>query len=639
MAGGQPPCPPRAVFGVIGHVDHGKTALVRALTGMETDRLAEEKARGISIALGFAHCEAMAPGGDTARIDLIDMPGHERFVRTMIAGATGIDAALLVVAANEGIKPQTREHLDIAALLGLDRAVVAISKADLATADEVALVAAEVAALLADLGIAAEPALPVPSRSGMGVEALREALAAAALACRPRAAHGPAWLPIDRAFSIAGHGAVVTGTLHGGAIAAGDRLELLPGGREVRLRSLQVHGQAVERAHPGERVAANLRDASAGELGRGMALASPGSLDPSPWLTLAIRAVADAPELRNGMRLRALAGTAEVDARLRLLEGDTLSPGESAMAQLHLAQPLSLPARTRVILRLASPPRTVAGGMVLEPVVRRRRRRDPQVLARLAALRALAPEAIPAAEIAHEVGSGASLRHLARLSGLLPGRVDELVAALPVAVTRRGLVFPLAVLDPLVSALPALVGGEPGGLSRNRLQTALPGTRAALLDEAIERACAAGLLVRRGPQYLLPDAQRDAAEAGSAEALREHIAETLRQGGLSPPSPSAIVTDARSRQAVEQLLRQGTVVRAVDRAKGREILFHRDAVAEARARLAPLLAEGEGLLAGEVSTALGISRKYTMPLLDHLDHIGFTRREGDRRRPGPAAGA
>lgn len=609
-----------------GHIDHGKTALVRALTGIDTDRLEEEKQRGVSIALGFAHL----PAGDGGRIDLIDMPGHERFVRTMIAGATGIDAVLVVVAANEGIRPQSREHLAIARLLGLNRAVVAISKADLATADEIAQVSAETRALLADAGFAAEAPVPTSVRDNRGIAALQAGLAQ--LAAGPRRASGEggvAFLPIDRAFVIAGHGTVVTGTLRGAAVHPGDVLDLLPAARPVRVRAVQVRGLPVAAGEPGQRVALNLRDVAAADLARGMVLAQPGTLDLSPWLTLAIEPVPGAPPLKNGLRLRALFGTAEVDARLRLLDRDVLEAGEHGLAQLHCAEAVALPAGEHAILRLPSPVGTVAGGRVLDPNARRLRRNDPAVLRRLAGLRDLAAADVVAAEVAGERPT--TVARLARLLARSEAAISGLLAPLPVLVTRRGAILRRSELDRLVAAIPALLAGAPLGLSRKHLLAALPGSGAVLIDESMAALAQVGLVVRRGGQFAIPRPGEDATRQQGEEAMADEIAATLRRSGLTPPNPAAIVVDASTRRAVDRLLRAGTIVRAVDAAKQREMLFHREAIAEARRRLEPLLAGSEGLLVSEISAALGLTRKFTMPLLAHLDAVRFTRRDGDRR--------
>jgi selenocysteine-specific elongation factor len=618
---------------VIGHVDHGKTALVRALTGQDTDRLPEEKQRGISIALGFAHLKI---GADTD-IDLIDMPGHERFVRTMISGATGMDAVLLVVAANEGVKPQTIEHVDIATLLGLRQAVVAITKTDLVAPEQARRVADEAVRLLARSGLDPLPPVMTSVLNKKGMEELRAALKALAANQQPRAADGLAFLPIDRAFSIVGHGPVVTGTLRGAPVTAGDTLELLPLRRTVRVRAIQVHGATVPTALPGQRVALNLRDIEIAELQRGMTLAAPDTLPLSGWLTISIRAVAGAPPLKNGMRLRAMLGTAELDARLRLLDRDVLEPGHTGFAQLHCVEPVALPASEHVVLRLASPPQTVAGGKVLEPETKRQRRNDSKILQRLEDLHALPPEAMIAAEVLRQGLAGTTLRHLSKLSALATPRIVELLEKLPVVITRSGLVVGKADMDDLLSRIPSLLAPHATGLSHDKVLSALPGTGPAVLDEALRRLLARGVIIGRGKQLSLPRPDEDRACARNEAGLASEIAETLQRAGLTPPSPGEIVTDPLSKRAVDRLLRERVIVRAVDRAKGREILFHRDAIEEARRRLAPLLERAPGLLVTEIGAALGISRKYSMPLLDHLDTIHFTRRIKDRRiRAEPA---
>jgi selenocysteine-specific elongation factor len=608
------------VVGVIGHVDHGKTALVQALTGRDTDRLREEKERGISIVLGFAHLDT---GG--TQVDLIDMPGHERFVRTMVAGATGIDAVLLVVAANEAIKPQTLEHVEIASLLGIRRAVVAITKADLVTPVE-AQAAADVAlALLTTRGIAAAAPVLTSAVTGEGIAELREALARMTAGQTARRKDGLLFLPIDRAFTVPGHGAVITGTLRGTSVAAGDTLELLPSGKPMRVRSVQVHGETVTSASPGQRVALNLRGAELAELPRGAVLAAPDTLRPSEWLTVALRSLAGAPALRNGARLTALLGTAELQVRLRLLEGDELEPGVGALAQLRFADPVAVPAGEHVVLRLPAPVNTVAGGRILEPSPRRLRRRDATILRRLARLRDLAPEAIVAAE----AQACTTLRSLSEVSGLAAWRVGELLQRLPVAVTRTGAVLPQDQLDTLTKALPGLLAAQAEGLSQTALQSVAPAPPP-VLDEALNRLIAAGKIARRASRYLVPRPELDRRRSAGEADLAARLAALLRKSGLTPPLPGELIRDHHAQRAIDRLLRDGTVVRAVDRAKGKELLFHRDAIVAAQGRLAPLLG-APGLLVGEIAAALGVSRKFTMPLLDHLDTTRFTLRVGDRR--------
>jgi selenocysteine-specific elongation factor len=620
------------VVGVVGHVDHGKTALVRALTGQDTDRLAEEKRRGISIALGFAH---LTGGGDT-HVDLIDMPGHEKFVRTMVAGASGIDAALVVVSAAEGIKPQTIEHVEIAALLGLRRALIAISMCDLVTEDAARAIAAQAADLLRGAGL--EPLAPLltSATAGRGINELRSALLDLAGTVAPRPELGHAFLPIDRAFAMTGHGTVVTGTLRGAAMAAGDMLELLPARRTVRVRAIQINGQGVSRAAPGQRVAVNLRGAELALLYRGMVLAEPGAVPLSEWITMALRAVAGAPPLRNGTKLRVLIGATEADARLRLLDRYVLEPGESGIAQLHLSAPIATPVGEHAILRLPAPVNTVGGGKVLEAATRRRKRGVAEALARLELLRDLDPAAIVAAEVERTAAEGTTLDHLALISGLAPWKVAEILRQLPVDVSRAGLVASTPVLERLAGALPRLVAPQDEGLTATALRTALPDIGGALIDEALDRLVARGAIARRGSRYALRRPNRDSRKAQDADLLGDRVAEKLRRAALTPPLPKEIAVDPASRQAVDRLLRAGMLIRAVDRAKGKELWFHRDAVANARRRLEPLLVVEPGLLVTEIAAALRISRKFVMPLLDHLDTSRFTLRDGDRRRLHPS---
>jgi selenocysteine-specific elongation factor len=621
------------VVGVIGHVDHGKTALVRALTGEETDRLAEEKSRGISIALGFARLNI----GPDQNIDLIDMPGHERFIRTMIAGATGIDAVLLVVAANEGVKPQTIEHIEIAGLLGLRRAVVAISKTDLVSPAQAKQAGDEAIRLLKTAGFSVLPPVLTSALREEGIEELRQTLATLAASQEAPATNGLPFLPIDRAFSIAGHGPVVTGTLRGAAIATGDALELFPARQAVRVRAVQVHGERVPAAAPGQRVALNLRDADISALKRGMALAAPGFLAPSDWLTISVRAVAGAPPLRNGMRLRALLGTDEFDARLRLLDRDVLESGASGFAQLHCAMPVAFPSREHVVLRLASPAQTVAGGRILDPVTRRQRRHSPPLLQHLAMLHRLDGAELILAEVAGQGAAATTLSRLSQLSALAPAHIAALLSSHPVLVTATGLVVRQAELEALAARIPALLAPHAEGLAPGKLLAALPGTGAKLLDEAITLLLSRNLITKRGPQLVLPRPAEDRARAQDEAALAAQIAALLHASSLSPPDPRTIITTLATKRAVDRLLREGLIIHAVDRAKHKEILFHHEAVAHAMRLLAPLLEQPPGLLATDVCAALGITRKYAMPLLDHLDTIRFTKRINDRRIRGTAS--
>ncbi|WP_419728242.1 selenocysteine-specific translation elongation factor [Lichenicola sp.] len=632
----------RLLLGVIGHVDHGKTALVRALTGIETDRLPEEQRRGISIALGFAHLRLDGPGGGEPRgeIDIIDMPGHERFVRTMVSGATGIDAVLLVVAANEGVMPQTVEHVDIAVLLGLRRAIIVLTKADLVSPDEAAMAAEEIAAFAAKAGLRpVGPPLLTSVVSGDGIDAVRDALRGLASVATREDDSGFAYLPVDRAFTIAGHGTVVTGTLRRGRLTTTTPMELVPGGEPARLRLLQVHGRMVPAAEPGQRVAVNLRGLEPGEVPRGMALCEPGLLTLADWLTVEITSVPGSAPLPTTTRLQLLIGTDEIEVRLRLLDRDLLAPGQTALAQLHCTRPVAVPARERFILRTASPASTVAGGRVLDPTAQRLRRHAPRSIERLQALADATGDRILIEALDTVGGGGLTVPQLARLAGLSPTRIIQRLAAdapgagLDVVRTRSGGMVGRVVFDKLVAALPRLLAartaGHPNGMSRERLAALVPAASGFVLDEAVARLVAAGALRQEGGLVRIARPAQEQATAQAEGALAERLAEAIRRGGLTPPDMPD--SDIQGRRMLDRLAKAGIIVRTHDRVQKRDVLFHRDAVEQARRVLAPLLRSGEGLLVKEAGLALGISRKFSVPLLEYLDTIQFTRRVGDRR--------
>jgi selenocysteine-specific elongation factor len=349
------------------------------------------------------------------------------------------------------------------------------------------------------------------------------------------------------------------------------------------------------------------------------------------WLTLHVRAVDGAPPLKNGIALRALLGTTELDVRLRLLDRDVLEAGESGFAQLRCLEPVVLPVGEHVILRLASPAGTVGGGRVLETGTRRLRRNAPRILKRLQEMRSLAPTELLASEVERVGASGTTLQQLSRLCGLSSRRIAELLQTRPIVITQLGLVVRKSQIDLLVERIPLLLSPHSAGLTPEKLLAAFPEAGTAVFEEAMARLAARGSVIKRGSQLVIPRPEEDRTQARDDAELAARIAEKLRQGGLTPPNPSALVTDLDSKRAVDRLLRAGVVVRCVDRAKEREVLFHRDAIKDAQHRLGPLLDRPGGLLVTEIGAVLGISRKYSMPLLDHLDAIRFTRRINDRR--------
>ncbi len=602
-----------ALIAVLGHVDHGKTALVRALTGTDTDRLAEEKARGISIVPGYA-CLATPD----AALDLVDVPGHERFVRAMIAGASAMGAALLVVDAREGVRPQTREHAEIAMLLGVRRGVVAIARCDRASLAEAAGARDQAQALLAELRLDPWPAVCCSAVTGEGIAQLGQALAVLAGPAPPGEA-GRAWMPLDRVFHRKGAGLVVTGALRQGRLAVGDAVELWPGPRRARIRGLQSHGVPLEDAGPGRRLAAGLRGATAVP---GDVLASPGLLAESTILDVRVTALASAPRaLRRGEALRLLCGTAEAGARLRLLDRTALGPGEESVAQLLLDAPLALPVRAGFVLRLPSPPRSVAGGVVLDPEAPRRRAREAALLAAMArmaageaarhALREAGPRGLPVAR----------LRRLA--GGLLPE--DAVILAGGVALDAALLA---AMEGQLLAAVEAAMRDDPlgpGAPAQALLREALPGAP----GEAIAARLLARSALRLEAGHLKPAA---ALPLGAAERLLlEEIEDAFRRAALTPPETAHVLQgDRRRLAALRHLVAARVLVRAADAVQKREYLFHRDAMSQARAALREALAQ-RPLTVSDCNRILGITRRHGVPLLERLDAEGFTRRSGHLR--------
>jgi selenocysteine-specific elongation factor len=622
-----------ALVGVIGHVDHGKTSLVRALTGIETDRLTEEQARGLSIALGFAH---LAVEGGV--IDLIDMPGHERFLRTMVAGATGMDAVLLVVAANEGIRPQTKEHLTVARLLGVRRGVIAITKTDRVSPEAARRAGERVEAYVAQRGWPGMPVVLTSAHTGAGLAELTCRIGALARPADPTGYRGFAWLPIDRVFAIAGFGTVVTGTLRFGRLGVGEEIEIgsVTGAKHTaRIRGLHVHGRVEREVAPGRRVAVNLREPSHRELGRGDVLATPGMLSPSSLIDALISVVANHRRpLRTGASVRLLAGTAETIARIRLLDRDQLQPGESAPAQLALERRLHHCAGEPFILRQGSPPVTIGGGLVLQAQTRRRRRFDEEQIERFRRLASANAEAIIAGEIETAGLAGVMLPDLARLVGLSPGLTRT---RLPRAacVLEDGRVMGQELLSGLEQRIEAAL------IAHQRAQPLDPRVSSSRLEAITAPAAPAAM---RMALDTLRSTGRAALELGGWRAARDpslpleaaaalaQLEAIFRRAGLSPPSPAEPrMAHPGNVEIIRRLLRRDRLVRTFDRVQKREILFHKEAVELAIRKLEAELGGEEGFLVGDAGRVLGISRKYSIPLLEHLDGIGATRRRGDRR--------
>jgi selenocysteine-specific elongation factor len=632
------------VIGTAGHIDHGKTALVRALTGVETDRLPAEKLRGITIDLGFAALDL-----DESRLAMVDVPGHERFIRNMLAGATGLDLALLVVAADDSVMPQTREHFEILRLLGLAGGLVALTKCDLVDEAWLPLVEDDVRALVRGTFLEGATVVRTSAATGAGIDDLRAALGALAASAPARLDPGVFRLAIDRVFTVAGHGTVVTGSVASGSVAVGDELAWLPEGRAVRVRGLQRHDRPVERVGRGTRAAINLVGVHHTEVRRGQELAAPGHLEATRVLSVEVRPSADAPRPpRHRGRYRLHLGTAEVTATLSLLDTEELPPDGLALGQLLLAEPVVAVSGQPFVLREESPAATVGGGRVLAPTGRRVRRRDKAELARIARLRS--PDLIERAS-AGLAGFGLrpwTERALGREAGLSASEVGPTLETL----ASRGALVELPVgprrtVRVLAEVASALEDRTVRALARRHAarprQTSVPRSHiAAELPDLGSDALVAGLIDRlKGSGKVVADARTVALKgfepklSQGERRLKGELAEALRAGGFGPPEVADLVASAGGRGAVvpELLALLRDEERAVEVAP--QLYLDFDVAADLRRRVSDRLANGATMTMAELRDLLHTSRKYAVPIGEYLDRIGLTTRDGDVRRLNP----
>lgn len=591
---------------------------MRALTGIDTDRLEEEKRRGISIDLGFAHLEH---GG--VRFGFVDVPGHERFVRNMLAGAGGIDIALLVIAADEGVKPQTREHFDICRLLGLRHGLVALTKCDLADAEMLELARLETAEFVAGSFLEGAPVVAVSSKTGAGLDELRAELVRIAQQAAERDAGGPFRLPVDRSFVLRGFGTVVTGTLISGVLRPEDEVELQPAGRRLRVRGVQVHGGGVAEARAGQRTAVNLAGIDAGEIRRGMSLVEPGLFHATQAADVEIEMLAAAPPLKHGAPVHFHSGTAEVEAEVRLfVPGKPLAPGSRSFARLLFREPLLILPGDRFILRRFSPLETVGGGAVIdcEPPLRMRK---PLALERVRELAAAAP-ARRLALFCAETPEGATAADLARKCGARPGWVRSL---LPQAglVELGGRLLPARHVEELLGSLRTSVAehhrAHPLSPGMPRSAAPVPGHLLEALLGLSKDVVADGEVLRLKSHRLTLQAEEDEA-LGRMESL-------FREAGLAVPAVGEVLARsgldaARSRSLLQILLRQGRLVRV-----GADLIYHSEAIAGLKGLLSSR--KGQRFTVPQFKEWTGVSRKYAIPLLEYLDRERVTRREGEQR--------
>ena len=626
------------VVGTAGHIDHGKSSLVRALTGIDPDRLKEEKERGITIELGFAHTIV----GDT-RVAFVDVPGHERFVRTMLAGVGGIDCVLLIVAADESVMPQTREHFDICCLLRIPRGVIVVTKSDLADDDTRRLVHQDIVSLVTGSFLESAPVIDVSATTGAGLDVLRAAIADQATAVGARPVDGAARLPIDRVFSMKGFGTVITGTLVAGRIAVDDELVVQPGGRVVKVRGVQVHGTPSTEAVAGQRTAINLGGVDVGEVSRGETLLAPETLTVTRRVDAEIDLLPAAKPLKHGARVRLHNGTSEVLGRVSIAGASIgeVAPGKTALVRVRLESPAVLTRGDRFIIRAYSPLMTIGGGIVLDPASTRPGIRSESGHASLEALR-IHSDGITAIQwlVDHAGPAGIATASLVSRMGVRPSRLAAIVQKLAGAgsvvvhdrlVDSKQLQRARAELLKLVAAshkANPMSDGLPREEARGKLFAKVA---PAIFERVVDDLKSTRALV--GAERLALPTHK-ASVAGADDQVRSAIISAYRAGGLKPPDAAAVEATVKAPRAVVEkvttlLLREKVLV------KLDTVVFHADALQTLKEEVAALKGSAPGGRATVDVAAFkdryGVSRKFAIPLLEYLDRERVTRRTGDVR--------
>jgi selenocysteine-specific elongation factor len=624
------------IVGTAGHIDHGKTALVKALTGIDADRLQEEKRRGITIDIGFAHLELPSPDGDMLRIGFVDVPGHERFVRNMLAGVGGIDLVLLVIAADESIKPQTREHFDICKLLGVKHGITLLTKSDVVDADTLDVVRLEVEDFVRGtfLDSSQAPIVPVSSLTGAGIEELKRALTKAAARISARDSAGLSRLPIDRVFSMKGFGTVVTGTLISGTVKKDDELELFPSGQRARVRGVQVHGKPAEQATAGQRTALNLAGPSMDQLARGMTLATTATFSSTSRIDVELSLLPTAKPLKDRAHVHFHSYTSETIATIAFYDRKQLAPGETAFLQLRLGEPALLVPGDRFIVRQFSPVITIGGGVVLENASPAKTNKT----ARVDFLKVLAngsQAAVLEARVATSGIEGLSLSAAVAQTGWRLEQVKTIANTIPTIIQADGTLVGKSAIERLRSGILSTLDDfhkrNPlvAGMSKEELRGRSAQASGDVFLRTIEDLIQGKKIELVGESVRL---------AGRGVVMKDEEAESQKiieaafaSAGLKVPALKDVlaglkVDRLRAQKIVTLLLRDKVLLKISD-----DLVFHRDALAELRRMLAAEKTKSPKIDVGRFKDLTGVSRKYAIPLLEYLDREHVTRRVGDAR--------
>ncbi len=627
------------VLGTAGHVDHGKTALIKALTGVDTDRLKEEKERGITIELGFA--SLALPSGQT--LGIVDVPGHEKFIKNMVSGAAGIDLVIMVIAADEGIMPQTKEHLHICSLLGISKGIVALTKIDLVEKEWLELVQSEIIEFLQGTFLEGAPIVPVSALKQEGLPDLIKAIDATVGKISEKADDGIFRLPVDRVFTMKGFGTVVTGTLVSDHIKTGEEIEILPEGITARIRGIQVHNQQIDEAWTGQRTAINLQGVEKSAIKRGDALVRPKTVWPSQRLDVFVEFLAsNSKSLKNRALVRLHTGTSEIIARVTLLDKDELAPGEKAFAQLILANKDVVVAGDRFVLRSYSPVTTIGGGQIIDPLPLKHKRKNEKIIADLNILQSGSlPEKISI--IMERTGfSGINLRALNFRLGVHTKKIRE---ALDSLFSSKKAILLDSEDTTVISAyfynqLEELIGKNLAayhkknplqeGISKEQLKETLGGTISTkLFNLALRSLGKKEIIVNEKDNVRLAGHQVQL--AGDLDFLRHNIARIYNEAGLAPPSLTDVVNDFKDQKVNAQsiinlMLKDGDLIKINE-----ELCFARESLSKLRDDYKAILVKDGKATPATFKDLTGLSRKYIIPLMEYFDVNKLTVRVGDHR--------
>ncbi|QLA18896.1 selenocysteine-specific translation elongation factor [Desulfolutivibrio sulfoxidireducens] len=631
------------IMGTAGHIDHGKTTLIKALTGIDCDRLVEEKKRGITIELGFAFMDL--PGD--RRLGIIDVPGHERFVKNMVAGAAGIDFVTLVIAADEGIMPQTREHLEICTLLGIKTGLVALTKIDMVDEEWLEMVKEDVAGYLSTTFLADAPIFPVSAHTGQGLDALKSALSELVDTYQPRRRSDLARLPIDRVFTLKGYGTVVTGTLIAGSFKVGDDVVAYPKGTTSKIRNLQSHGQPVQVSPAGRRTAVNLPGLEVDDLERGEVLALPGTLFPSLVWDVELTCLASCPRsIKHRTEIHFHHGTRETLARIFLLDREKLEPGETAICQVRFAEPMAGVFGDRCVVRAYSPLRTVAGGRIVSPLGRKVKRFAEPGLEPLRRLAGAARDEVIPVQLELAGAEGLSFARLMVLSDLESRELDKALkrlcdtggAALVDREGKEGRTFVAAsvvnrLMDELLAAVAAFHKREPlkQGVTRGEMASGFGrGLSPKLFHFLLERLLKTGKLAAEQEMLRLPE--HKVSMASDQAKLRDTLLGIYDTGGLTPPNlkdvlESLNLTFKEAQPVYKVLMDQGLVVRIKE-----DMFCSAAAFKELVAKVAAYFETAREMDPSNFKDIAGLSRKFAIPYLEYMDKEKITVRVGDKRQ-------